>query len=106
MKKLTTILFFVFITTNIFAVNYYVDQHHKNASDITADSQGLSWDKPFKSPTYAYEQTDDNRGDSIHIAQGVYKFKNNVDYEITLNKRNVEWIGYGEVWFEGKGATN
>lgn len=107
MKKIFTIIaFFVFIATNLFAVNFYVDQHHKNASDTTADSQGLSWSKPFKSPTYAYEQTIDNRGDSIHIAQGIYEFKKgSATYNITLNKRNVEWIVYGEVWFEGLGKS-
>lgn len=107
MKKIFTILlFFIFITTNIFAVNYYVDQHHKNASDTIFNNQGLSWDTPFKSPTYAYEQTVDNRGDSIHITQGIYEFKNNnITYKLTLSKRKVEFVGYGEVIFEGMGKS-
>ncbi len=103
MKKIILTLLFLLITSVSYSTEWYVDKWKGDDANIndSAVGGGKSWDSALVNPAVAYAVA--LPGDTIHINQGVYEFKNDVPYEITLNKANVAFVGYGEVWFEGKG---
>jgi hypothetical protein len=88
-KKIIIIISFIFYSFNLYAIDYFVSPTGDD------ENNGLSWSTAFATVTQAYDAAVDNQGDTIHVAEGEYLMQSEVSAEITLNKRGVKILGYG-----------